>query len=488
LDARSLRGRNPLSQCYFFYQNAFLQPRTLGELTVAPMRDFGLGTHFELQMGLLERQEGVRAQLEYNPDLFEPNTIRCMLEDYQKILDTMLQSLDVRVDQLGVSVRQKAQPALAAGSSQSEIGLPQNETEKQLKVIWEELLGIRSISVHQNYFELGGNSILAVRLFAQIENVFKVKLPLSTLIEAPTIGQLARVLRTEGAGPTWSPVVPMQPKGSRPPFFCVHAAGGNVLLYRDLSRHLGTDQPFYGLQFPGLDGEQPLLTRIEDMAALYVKEIQRVQRHGPYFLGGYCLGGTIALEMAQQLTRNSEDVALLALFDTLNWSKIPPYSVWSKAYHQGERLVFHAGNFMLLSFKDKAKFFQEKLKVLRSRSNIWRGMLSSRLRKGSRGSRSESSLLAQIWDVTDRASVRYVAQPYPGVITDFRPMKQYRKYLGPGVYWDGLAREGYETVVLPVYPAGMLLEPFVKHLAAELRMSMDRAMGSAPAQPMKIRK
>jgi len=487
LDSSALRGRNPLSQCYFFFQNAFLQPRTLGELSVTPLRDFGLGTHFELQMGLLERQEGMRAQLEYNPALFDPTAIRRMLEDYKKILDAMLENPDLKVAELGVSVRPKSHPPLAAGSSQSEMPLPQNETERQLKQIWEDLLGTRSIGVHQNYFELGGNSILAVRLFAQIENVFKVKLPLSTLLEAPTIKELARALRSEGSAPTWSPVVPMQPHGSRPPFFCVHAAGGNVLLYRDLSRHLGADQPFYGLQFPGLDGEQPLLTRIEDIAALYVQEIRSIQRHGPYFLGGYCLGGTIALEMAQQLTRNGEEVALLALFDTLNWSKIPPYSIWSKTYHQGERLVFHARNFMLLRFKDKIKFFQEKLKILRSRSNIWRGMLSRKLGKEPHGSRSESSLLAQIWDITDRAAVRYVARPYPGRITDYRPLKQYSKYFGPNIYWDGLALGGYDTVVLPVYPAGMLLEPFVKQLAAELKVSMDRAMRNVPAQPTKMK-
>jgi len=485
LESRSLRGRNPLSQCYFFYQNAFLQPRTLGELKVTPLRDFGLGTHFDLQMGLLERPEGIRAQLEYNPDLFEPTTIRRMLEDYQTILDAMQESSALRVSQMEVSVQPRSQAALSTGSSQSEQSLPLNETERRLKQIWEELLGVRSIGVHQNYFELGGNSILAVRLFAEIENVFTVKLPLSTLLKAPTIKKLAKVLCSETSAPTWSPVVPIQPCGSRPPFFCVHAAGGNVLLYRNLSRHLGADQPFYGLQFPGLDGEQPVLTRIEDMAALYVQEIQSIQRHGPYFLGGYCLGGTIALEMAQQLTKNGEEVAMLALFDTLNWSQIPPYSLWSKTYHQVERLAFHAGNFTLLSFKDKVTFFQEKLTTLRSRLNIWKGMLSRRLSKGLRKS-SESSLLAQIWDVTDRASVRYMARPYPGVITDFRPLKQYSKYCGPDVYWHRLARGGYHVIVLPVYPAGMLLEPFAKHLAAELRISMDRAMGHAPAQQPKI--
>jgi phthiocerol/phenolphthiocerol synthesis type-I polyketide synthase E len=463
-----------------------LQPRTLGELVVTPLRDFGLGTHFELQLGILERQEGVRAQLEFNPEVFEPNIIRGMLEDYQKILRAMLENPEARISQLGVSIRLESKQALPALPLWGATKVPENETEKQLRKIWEDLLGIRFISVHQNYFELGGNSILAVRLFSQIENTFKVRLPLSALIDAPTIAQLARILQNDGTRPSWSPVVPMQPEGSRPPFFCVHAAGGNVLLYRDLSRHLGTDQPFYGLQFPGLDGEQPLLTRIEDMAALYVKEIQTVQPHGPYFLGGYCLGGTIALEMAQQLTNNSEEVALLALFDTLNWSKIAPYTFWSKTYHQGERLVFHAGNFMLLSFKDKIKFFQEKLKILRSRSNIWRGMLARKLRKGSLGSKSESSLLAQVWDVTDRASVKYAARPYSGVVTDFRPWKQYTKYLGPDVYWHELARGGYDIKVLPVYPAGMLVEPFVKHLAVELRTSMDEAMGKIRERIVKV--
>jgi non-ribosomal peptide synthetase component F/thioesterase domain-containing protein len=479
LDSSVLRGRNPLSQCYFFYQNAFLQPRSLSDLTVTPLRDFGLGTHFELQMGLLERQEGIRAQLEYNPDFFDHGTIQSMLQDYHKILDAILENPNLRVAELGLSPRTKTHAALATKSSHGEIASPQNDTERQLKLIWGELLGVRSIGVHQNYFELGGNSILAVRLFNQIENVFKVKLPLSTLLEAPTIRQFARFLQNDASAPMWSPVVPIQPCGSRPPFFCVHAAGGNVLLYRDLSRHLGENQPFYGLQFPGLDGEQPLLTRIEDMAALYVQEIRTIQPHGPYHLGGYCLGGTIALEMAQQLTRQGEEVALLALFDTLNWSKIRPYSIWSKTYHQGERFLFHARNVAILTFKDKIKFFQEKIKTLRSRSNIWRGRLSKRLS----ASKSESSLLAQIWDITDRAAVKYIAKPYSGRITDFRPVKQYSKYLGPDIYWDNLAGGGYDIITLPVYPAGMLLEPFVKQLAAELSASMDKAMNNPRLGP-----
>jgi non-ribosomal peptide synthetase component F/thioesterase domain-containing protein len=476
LDVRSVRGRNPLSQCYFFYQTAFLQPRQLPGLTVTPMPDFGLGTHFELQMGLLDRREGVRAQLEYNPSLFEPATIRRILEDYQSILKAMSENPDARVSDMPVSVQARPKLATAAAEpSQVEFIPPRDETEKRIAKIWEGTLGVRPIGVRQNYFDLGGNSMLAVGLFAQLEKAFAVRLPLSTLFAAQTVEEFAEILRNKEAAPDWSPLVAIQPNGARPRFFCVHGGGGNVLIYRALSRHLGPDQPIYGLQSQGLDGKLPYLTRIEDMAALYVKEITKIQPHGPYYLGGYCMGGTVALEMAQRLRAEGEKVALLALFDTINWSKVRPDTISIKAYFQAQRLVFHARNFLLLDFKDKVKFFKEKVVVLRHRSRVWRGMLLGKVVKDQHGSKSESLLMARMWEINDRAILSYVPRAYPGVITDFRPVKQYARYLGPDVHWDRLARDGQEIVTIPVYPAGMLLEPFVKHLAAALRTSIDKA-------------
>ena len=256
----------------------------------------------------------------------------------------------------------------------------------------------------------------------------------------------------------------IQPDGSRPVFFCVHGAGGNVLIYRDLSQNLGSDQPFYGLQSPGLDGSRPPLTRIEDMAELYVKEIRAVQPYGPYFLGGYCMGGTIAYEMAQQLRAQGEQVALLALFDTMNWYKVPFPSIWGKGYHAGQRLLFHAANFFKLDSAGKAKFFWEKVKVFRTRIPVWRGKLLSKFVKNSPAAKSKSRVLGQIWALNDLAGINYAPQPYPGVITDFRPVKQYRRCNKPALKWDHLAEGGQEIVVLPVYPAGMLVEPFVKRL------------------------
>ena len=346
-------------------------------------------------------------------------------------------------------------------------------TVSELTRIWQDLLGVEPISPDQNYFDLGGDSILAVQLFAQIEKVFQVKLPVATLFEAPTIEALAQILEREATTSGWSPLVPIQPNGSRPPFFCFHGAGGNVLIYRELAKHLGPDQPFYGLQSQGLDGTCAPLTKIEDMAALYVKELRRVQPHGPYFLGGYCGGGTIAYEAAQQLRGKGEQIALLALFDTSNWSKIQPPSLLPNSYYALQRFIFHAANFFKLDSEGKREFFREKRETLRTRIPVWRGMLAARF---SGAASPESRILSEIWRANDQACWNYVPKPYPGVVTDFRPIRQYRLFNKPDAKWDRLAQAGQQVVVLPVYPAGMILEPFVKHLADALKKSMDDAI------------
>jgi thioesterase domain-containing protein/acyl carrier protein len=362
------------------------------------------------------------------------------------------------------------------GPSVGQIAVAEDATTKQLTRIWQDLLGIDSIGPDQNYFDLGGDSSLAVHLFVQIERVFKVKLPLATLFEAPTIEELARILRREASQSGWSPLVPIQTAGSRPPFFCVHGAGGNVLIYRDLAQRLGSDQPFYGLQAPGLDGSCEPLRRVEDMAALYAREIRRIQPRGPYFLGGYCGGGTIAFEVAQQIQAQGEQVALLAMFDTMNWSNIPLPTIWDKGYYSVERFVFHAGNFLRLDSEGRSRFLKEKTKILRSRIPVWRGMLLAKFDKKRRTDSSKSLVLAKIWQANDQACQSYVPRPYPGSVADFRPMKQYRLFNRPDAKWDRLAQGGLEIVVLPLYPAGMLVEPFVQHLAAALEKAIDVAV------------
>ena len=483
LNVRSILGRNPLTQCYFFYQVAFLQPRQAGGLTVNPLPDFGLGTHFELQMGLLERGEGVRAQLEYNPDLFEAGTIRKILQSYQSILEEMVADPGKRLSDFPQAAAHAAPGLpLPAGSPRTTQPRKADEITRDLTKIWEDVLAVRPIGPDQNYFDLGGHSLLAISLFSRIETKFNVKLPLATLIQAPTIDSLAEILRGGKTTGGWSPLVPIHAGGARPPFYCVHGGGGNVLIYRGMAQHLGADQPIYGLQCPGQDGTQPLLTSLEAMASLYVDEIQKVQPHGPYYLGGYCLGGLVALEMAQELKARGEDCALVAMLDTVNLSTLHRATFWDKSRYYSERLWFHLQNFFLLNWHDKARFFGEKVGILRHRGRVWQGALLNVFAKAQdQGAvQSESRLMAEVWETNDNAAMVYRPRPYDGVITDFRPLRQYSRYRNPGIHWDGLAAR-QDIVTLPVYPAGMLLEPFVSTLALRLREAMDRASGNGLA-------
>lgn len=365
--------------------------------------------------------------------------------------------------------------APVAISSISPANSAESVTATKLLRIWQEQLGVEGITSDQNFFDLGGDSSIAVRMFTEIENVFGVKLPLATLYDAPTVTDLTRVISGEVASTGWSPLVAIQTHGSRPPLFCMHGAGGTVLMYRELSQRLGEDQPFYGLQAHGLDGSCAPLTTIEEMAAVYAKEIRRLQSQGPYFISGYCMGGTVAYEVAQQLQQQGETVAMLALFDTMNWHEIPLH-VWSKSCYWTQRILFHAGSFFGLDFEGKKKFFEEKLKVLENRIPVWQGKLQALLGMRPDGVESHSLLLAQIWQLNDRASMNYVAKAFRGVITDIRPAKQYWIFDKPEYKWKQLAQGGENVIVLPVNPASMLVEPFVEHLAQAVRQAMDAAI------------
>jgi amino acid adenylation domain-containing protein len=250
---------------------------------------------------------------------------------------------------------------------------PRDTLEIQLASIWQKVLGRERIGIKDNFFDVGGHSLLAVRLLAQIEKMAGKKLPLATLFQAPTIEQLAKILRQEEWKAPWSSLVAIQPLGSKPPFFCVHAAAGNVLFYSDLARHLGSDQPFYGLQAQGLDGDEDPYNRVEEMASHYIDEIRTVQPKGPYLLGGLSFGGVLAYEMAQQLRAQGEKVGLLVLFDTYG----PDYPKISllrlardKAKRETQRIYKNVGKLMRLDFKEQAAFTLEKATVVRRRTKV----------------------------------------------------------------------------------------------------------------------
>jgi thioesterase domain-containing protein/acyl carrier protein len=196
---------------------------------------------------------------------------------------------------------------------------PRNATEETLCRLWQEVLRRERVGIHDNFFNIGGHSLLAVQVISRIKQAFTVEMPLSVLFAAPTVARMAEhiaAVNEPGRSQSSPVLVNIQPHGSWPPFFCVHAVGGQVVSYGELSRELGDEQPFYGLQSPPANYFPESDISIEQIATLYNQQIRSVQPVGPYLLSGWSMGGLVAWEMAQQLMKEGETISLLALIDT----------------------------------------------------------------------------------------------------------------------------------------------------------------------------
>jgi amino acid adenylation domain-containing protein len=358
----------------------------------------------------------------------------------------------------------------------------QTPLEQTLARIWSNLLEVKTINVNDNFFELGGHSLLAVRLFAQIENRLGKRLPLATLFQAPTIAELAAVIEKDWTS-EWTSLVGINPveraqgASTKPPFFCVHALGGNVLEYYDLARHLGQEQPFYGLQSQGLDESLAPHRSVEDMAAHYVKEIRELQPEGPYFIGGRSLGGMVAFEMARQLRVQGESIALLALLDTYpsGYAKLfRNEATLSAAFRRAARRTrAHVKNLKSLSVNDgvsyvlkKARFAPRKLK-----SQIWRRVFGAYQRLG----RPLPQTFRDVKEFNSLAVRAYAPQVYDGKVTLFWASADLRTSIDLVEGWRALAGGGIAVHEIPGSHLDIIKEPHVQELAEKLGVCLKRA-------------
>ena len=336
----------------------------------------------------------------------------------------------------------------------------QNQTERKIAKIWQDLLKIESVGLYDNFFELGGHSLMAVRMFARIERDLGVRLPLTSLFNATTVAQLAAIITQRDHGLVdWSPVVPIRMGSNKPPFFGIHGHEGGVLFWRDIVTHLPDDQPFYAVQAQGVDGGMPALTRIEDMASLYLSEIRKVQPHGPYYLGGYSMGGEIAFEIGQQLFTQGEKVGLLVMFDTHNpdratrlinnENKSLPVSLSGLEQILGivnlsrKKLNWHVQKISGLSVWEKTKyvfyeiFHRLQILLIFATAKIYLS-LNKRL--------PDSLLLRYLRESHSQALYNYIPTTYPGKIILFRATQSLEKNLiSSSMDWKTLASGGLDV-------------------------------------------
>lgn len=469
--------QTPLSQVMFALQNTTIHHLELPGLTVQHL-DVDTGTaDFDLYLSLIEQAGTLTAVFKYNTDLFEATTIQQMLQHFQTILENIVidpeQSLSCLLPLTEAEQHQLHQKRTKQANAQPETVCiaPQNALELKLTQLWSEVLNIPSIGVKDNFFELGGHSLLAMTLFTRIEETLGQTLPLATLLQAPTVEQLAKRLEQETA-PSWSSLVPLQPNGDKPPFFCIHGQQGSVLNLRDLAHYVGSEQPFYGLQARGLDGKQVPHFRIQDMAAQYIQEIRTLQPEGPYFLGGNSMGGIVAFEMAQQLHQQGQTVAALVMFDTFGRGCFPRLS--SRQQHYWAYL-WQLGLSKSL-WQEVRELLQRKQQNLLSRLY---------LRLGHSLNHADSSAL--VAEANLQAKKGYIPNVYPGRVTLFRasqPATFSKLYLptpedwssrDPQHGWSGLASAGLEIHDVSGEHFSLFEEPHVQGLAETLKACLNQA-------------
>ena len=230
------------------------------------------------------------------------------------------------------------EPPLTAVASERLVITPSDSSNEEMEVTltrwWKELLGVETVNIRDDFFDLGGQSLTGVRLLAKVKKKYGVDLKLATLFSAPTIEKLCALVRNQTApsfhSPMHAPSRPFEPQGNTHSgvlieirrggprnLFLVHDGEGEILLYLNLARRMPDDLAVFGIEPRRLVRVPLAHVSIEDMAAFYVEEIRRKQPHGPYLLGGMCAGGVIAYEMASQLIRSGEEVELVAMLDAV---------------------------------------------------------------------------------------------------------------------------------------------------------------------------
>lgn len=405
-------------------------------------------------------------------------------------------------------------------AEQVEYSPPADNLETHLCHLWEQVLGVHPVGVNDSFFDLGGHSLLALQLFSLVEAQLGQRLPVTALFLHPTVAQLATLLRQLAGPADWPDLALIQPGqagAGRIPFFMVHTFGGGVLSYAPVIQAMGADQPVYGLQARGLDGVSPPHTTIPEMAAYYVQAVRQVQPHGPYLLGGYCLGGVIAYEMACQLQALGEATALLAIIDGYAPTQTQPGSAW---LHPGRwlnllrNLPFWLRDFSRLERKAMWINIRRRLRLIRagleqgleSILEGWRSLVpppaetpsSAAVTPQSPGSgdtpSAHSPLAAdelirehvaeapefhqKLMGLHMQALMDYQPPRYDGHVTllRVRTMPLFRFY-AYDAGWGQLARQGVTVTIIPGSHHNLLEAPHASSLGRELRRLIDQAHG-----------
>jgi thioesterase domain-containing protein len=400
-----------------------------------------------------------------------------MVPDAFVVMDALPQTPTGKLDR-------KALPAPACGVGDDGVDEPRSYEEVELIRIWEELLGVEGIGPGQGFFELGGNSFLALRLFARVNRDMEVDLPLTTLFAGGTVramAQAVRAQRAEPAGPP-SPVVPLQKGGGLPPLFVVHASDRGVMGYVNLVRHLGAGQPVYGLRDLGDDLARP----IAGIAAEHVRAVRAVQPSGPYYLAGWSFGGFVAYEMAVQLEAEGQQVAFVGLIDTMS-----PVAAQEWPWNGDADLVAALAAEVAASARRPLVIDPAELEGLELDAQLRRAVEILHAHGAAPEGFDAAALAAQCKIIRDRdrSYAGYLPGRFSGTVTLFRADEQtpwHHEFFAPlgetevrTLGWSRHVGAAVEVHSVPGSHATLLSEPNTRVFARHMREALEKARARA---------
>lgn len=336
---------------------------------------------------------------------------------------------------------------------------PRTAEERQLADIWRAVLKVETVSRDDDFFDLGGHSLLIARLIRRIQADYGIRLPMGALFQAPRLADMAELLASGVAAEDISPVVPIQPHGSKPPILWLD--GGSTFLA--LSERLGTDQPFYGIHVDAiLDKAGGCPKKLEDAARLVVATLRQERPNGPYFVGGWCTSGILAFAVADEFRRQGCDVPLLMLvhaFHPVKSREIGEIRAFISKFR------FHIAQTMLQPKGTRVRYFFERLRGLSDAANL-------------RGGR-EAVLQPKLRTQLDKAALRYTPPPYPNPAVLFEPA-DHPDVLDFVEYWRASCVGEFTSYVAPGGHRTMLEPPCVDTFAAMLKPHLDKTIAALP--------
>jgi amino acid adenylation domain-containing protein len=371
--------------------------------------------------------------------------------------------------------------AMTVSSGIREMTAPRDQVEQKLVQIWERLLPVRPIGIRSSFFDLGGHSLLVVSLFAETKRVFQRSIPIAAIFGAPTIEQLAALIRgraldaeasavdvEKSLAQANSTIIPIQTSGSDAPLFMIHGGEGHILGFHRLATLTGADRPIYAVQAQSfLQGKSALLS-VEDQSAYYLAEIRKIQPKGPYFLLGYCFGGLVALEIAHQLHEQGERVELVGLLDTrLRSQAMQVYRSAPVSTNVRRRASNIFSYLQRISLMKKITYIPEKILT-----HSLRGVYGLAL---SLGVRTVPAFLKDPGQIMRVAAMKYQPRPWPGEITVFRASVQPDSRMPDDLGWSSVAMGGVDVREVPGDHFAIFHDPHIQILAERVRQRLEGA-------------